>query len=112
MFKGNMWTGLATILAGIFLVLVIVTTLLNFQNRTLQANLNQRQQYINQSMQLSQVYQLLVRSLATASVNNAGIKQLLASVGLNVTYHPNVQPAPASPTTTPVTPSKPADSRK
>jgi len=122
MFKGNLWTRMPTILAGIFLILVIVTTVLNFQNRSIQADVNQRQQFITQSAQLSQIDQLLIRSLATASVKNAGIKQLLASVGLNVTYQPNTQSAPSSSTTTaptgapatstPVAPVKPAPPRK
>jgi hypothetical protein len=122
MFKGNLWTRMPTILAGIFLVLVMVTTVLNFQNRSIQADVNQRQQFITQSAQLSQINQLLIRSLATASVKNAGIKQLLASVGLNVTYQPNTPSAPSSPTTTaptgtpptstPVAPVKPTAPRK
>ena len=122
MFKGNLWTVSATILAGIFVILVIVTTVLNFQNRAIQADVNQRQQFINQSAQLSQIDQLLIRSLATVSVKNAGIKQLLSSVGLNVTYQPNAQSAPTTststaptstpPTSTSVTPVKPAAPRK
>jgi len=122
MFKGNLWTGSTTVLAAIFLILVIGTTVLNFQNRAIQAEVNQRQQYISQSAQLSQIDQLLIRSLATASVKNAGIKQLLASVGLNVTYQPDTQSAPTGPTSNsptstpstsaPVAPAKPTAPRK
>jgi len=108
MFKNNLWTGAPTILAAIFMILVIVTTVMNFQNRAIQADVNQRQQYITQSAQLSQIDQLLIRSLATASVKNAGIKQLLSSVGLNVTYQPNTQSAPSGPTSTAPTSTPPA----
>ncbi|MFZ0694268.1 MAG: hypothetical protein WAN51_08985, partial [Alphaproteobacteria bacterium] len=55
-------------------------------NRGLQIDVNTRQQFINQSIQLSRLQQELVTALATTSVknNNDAIRQILADVGITI----------------------------
>ena len=57
-------------LSGLTLALVVAYIVLVQDNRTVQTQVNQRQQFINQSAQLSRVNEALIRALATATVNN------------------------------------------
>jgi LPS O-antigen subunit length determinant protein (WzzB/FepE family) len=93
----RLWSGSATILAMALFVLAVGMTVLNFQNRSLQSEVNQRQQFINQSAQFSQVNQALVKLMATASIKNAAIKQMLVRAGFNVVYEPPPPPSASDP---------------
>ena len=86
---------LSTIIASLMLILVVANAFIFVGNQSTQTEVNQRQQFINQTAALSRVYEALVRSLAqaTASTNDERLRALLAQNGITVTVTPN--PAPA-----------------
>ena len=73
-------------LSGITLILVIVYLVLIEQNRAVQAEVNQRQQFINQSIQFGRINETLVHALATVSVNQKDdkLRDLLAQNGITI----------------------------
>jgi hypothetical protein len=75
---------IATGLSVLVLILVVVNAVLFEGNRTAQADLSTRGQYIQQSLQLEPIYQALVRSLAEMAANrsDAQIGTLLSSQGI------------------------------
>jgi hypothetical protein len=83
--------GTLSALALIALVLVIVNAALFSSNRTTQADVAGRQQFIQQSVQLETLYQQLVRSLAELSAknNDAQLKSVLAAQGITFSIAPN-----------------------
>jgi hypothetical protein len=89
-------------LAGITLVLVVVYVVLVQENRSVQAEVNQRQQFINQGIQLGRINDALIRALAAAAVDNNDdkLRELLAQNGITInpaTGAPEKQAAPAAP---------------
>jgi hypothetical protein len=72
------------------LILLAVNVFLVESNQTVQAEVNQRQQFINQTIQLSRVNEVLVRMLANAAVsaNDDKLRDLLAQQGITVTVTP------------------------
>jgi len=68
------------------MILVCINFVIASGNRSLQIQINTRQQFINQSIQLSQFHKELVTALGTAAVknNNEAIRQILADVGITV----------------------------
>lgn len=95
MASGKLLFWLMTSLAGISVVLVVVNGIIFLVNQSAQAEINQRQQFINQSAQLGRVQEGLVRALAQSAANNKDdqLRDLLAQYG--VTY--TVNPSPAAP---------------
>ena len=94
-------------LSGMTLVLVVVYIVLIQGNRSVQSEVNQRQQFINQSIQLGRVNDALIRALATMAVSNNDdkLRDLLAQSGITInptTGAPERETAPAAaaPTTT------------
>ena len=88
-------------LSGITLVLVIVYIFLVQENRSVQAEVNQRQQFINQSIQLGRINDALIRALAAAAVENNDdkLRELLAQNGIAInptTGAPEKQATPAA----------------
>src|SRR5437879_3625672 len=87
-----MWTlrtigfWIATALASLALLLVIVDGWLVSSNASVRGEVTGRQQYINQSVQLSRLNQELVNELGSLATgkNNAAIKQMLAESGITV----------------------------
>jgi hypothetical protein len=77
-----MTVGLAAA-AGALIVAYIV---LVQDNRTVQAEVNRRQQFINQSIQLGRVNEALIRALAAAAVSNNDdkLRDLLAENGITI----------------------------
>ena len=73
-------------LSGLTLLLVVAYIVLVQDNRTVQAQVNQRQQFINQSTQLSRVNEALIRALATAAISNKDdrLRDLLAQNGITI----------------------------
>src|SRR5262245_29068051 len=73
-------------LSAITLVLVIVYIVLIQDNRSVQAEVNQRQQFINQSIQLGRINDALIRALAGAAVENNDdkLRDLLAQNGITI----------------------------
>lgn len=84
-------------LAGFSLLLVIVYIVLVQDNRSVQLEVNQRQQFINQSVQLGRINEALIRALATAAVKNNDdkLRDLLAQRG--ITINAAGEPVPSSP---------------
>ena len=106
----------ATGIAVLALVLVIANSILVLDNESRQAEVNQRQQFINQSVQLARISQSLVTALAQTAVKNddKDIREMLASSGFTIQQ---ASPAPqsitppaeqASPAPAVATPTKPA----
>jgi hypothetical protein len=87
-------------LAGLALVLVAVYIILVQDNRSVQAEVNRRQQFINQSIQLVRVSEALVRALAAAAANGKDdkLRELLAQNGItiNAAGEPERTPPPTA----------------
>ena len=73
-------------LSGITFVLVVVYLFLVQQNRSVQAEVNQRQQFINQSIQLNRINDALIRALSAVAVNDKDdkLRDLLAQNGITI----------------------------
>ena len=114
----GMWTlkrigfWVATALASLAVLLVFINGWLVTSNGGIRGEVNARQQYINQSVQLSRVNQELVNELGGFALrNNAAIKQLLAETGITVVGQAPApgQAAPAAAgQATPAAPANPA----
>ena len=76
-----------TAVGALSLLLVIVNAVLFLGNRSSQIEVNNRQQYVQQSIQLEGLYREMVKALADLSVktNDKQIKDMLASQGITVT---------------------------
>ena len=73
-------------LSGLTLLLIVAYIVLVQDNRSVQMQVNQRQQFINQSIQLSRVNDALIRALATTAVNNKDdkLRDLLTQNGITI----------------------------
>lgn len=80
-------------LAVLVLLLVIVNILLMAGNQSLQLSVNERQQYIAETIQLEALNRQVIGVLAEMALktNDGQLKELLAGVGINLS------PAPAQP---------------
>ena len=87
-----------TALAAIALLLAIANMILFSQNRTAQAEVTQRAQYIQQAAQLEPLYREMVKALGEMSVrnNDTQLRDMLAKQGITVNLAPP-QTAPAAP---------------
>jgi hypothetical protein len=88
-------------LSGITLVLVVVYIVVIQDNRSVQAEINQRQQFINQSIQLGRINDALIRALAATAVSNKDdkLRELLTQNGITInptTGAPEREAAPAA----------------
>jgi hypothetical protein len=83
-------------IAGLGLVLVIINIVLFTGNRSIQAEVNTRQQFINQSLQLDRLNRELITALANLAArnNDEQLKNLLTSHG--ITFSVN-QPGTSAP---------------
>ena len=86
-------------LSGITFILVVVYLFVVQQNRSVQAEVNQRQQFINQSIQFNRVNDALIRALAAVAVSDKDdkLRDLLAQNGITInakTGSPVEAPAP------------------
>jgi hypothetical protein len=99
------WTLVA--LSAATLILVVVNIFLARDVRSVQAEVNQRQQFINQSIRLSQVNSVLIRALAQAAINDKDdkLRALLAENGITVAASGSTTtPAPGAEPKSPTTP--------
>jgi hypothetical protein len=73
-------------LSGITLILVVAYIVLIQNNRSVQAEVNQRQQFINQSIQLGRISDALIRALAATAVTDKDdkLRDLLAQNGVTI----------------------------
>lgn len=80
-------------LAVLVLLLVIANILLMAGNQSLQLSVNERQQYIAETIQLEALNRQVIGVLAEMALktNDGQLKELLAGVGINLS------PAPAQP---------------
>ena len=76
--------------------LVVAYIILVQDNRTVQAEVNRRQQFINQSIQLGRINEVLIRALATTAVskNDDKLRDLLAENG--ITINASGEPVPSA----------------
>ena len=76
-----------TVVGALTLLLVIVNAALFLYNRSSQIEVNNRQQYVQQSIQLEGLYREIVKALADLSVknNDKQIRDMLTSQGITVT---------------------------
>ena len=73
-------------LSGFSLILVVAYIILVQNNRSVQLQVNQRQQFINQSIQLGRINEALIRALAAAAVSNKDdkLRDLLTQHGITI----------------------------
>src|SRR5690242_6307299 len=73
-------------LSALALALVVGYIILVQDNRRVQVEVNQRQQFINQSLQLGRINEALVRALAAAAVSNKDdkLRDLLTEIGITI----------------------------
>ncbi len=95
------WT--VTGCGGLLLLVVVINIFLFLHNRSLQGDVNNRQLYINQSLQLEQLNREIVTALANlaAKNNDEDIKQLLATHGITFSLNPSSSANTSSQTQTP-----------
>jgi hypothetical protein len=95
-------------LSGLTLVLVVAYIVLVQDNRSVQAEVNQRQQFINQSIQLGRVNEALIRALATTAIGSKDdkLRELLTQNGITINAAGEAVPAAGKPASesTPATP--------
>ena len=87
-------------LSGITLILVVAYIVLVQDDHTMQAEVNQRQQFINQSIQLGRVDEALIRALAANAGKDDKLRELLAQNGISInatTGAPERESAPPAP---------------
>src|SRR5690348_17010748 len=65
---------------------IVVYIFLVQDNRSAQREVNQRQQFVNQTLQLSRINEALIRALATAAANSKSekLRDLLAQNGIAI----------------------------
>jgi hypothetical protein len=93
------WQHRLLIALGILaLVLVAANAVMFSQNRDAQLGINQRQQFIQQTVPLEGLYRDIVKALAELGVknNDQQVLQMLAAQGINVSVN-----APAAPAASP-----------
>jgi hypothetical protein len=93
-------------LSGLTLALVVAYIVLVQDNRSVQAEVSQRQQFINQSSQLGRINEALIRALASTAASNKDdrLRDLLAQNGITINAAGEAAPSgsgPAVQTTTP-----------
>ena len=84
----------------ITLILVVAYIVLVQDDHTMQAEVNQRQQFINQSIQLGRVNEALIRALAANAGKDDKLRELLAQNGISInatTGAPERESAPPAP---------------
>ena len=87
-------------LASLCVVLVLANIVLFVQNRQMQADINQRAQYIQRTAQLEPLYRDIVKALADLSVrnNDPQLRDVLSKQGITISTNPTpaVPAAPAA----------------
>ena len=85
-------------IAALGLVFVVVNIFLFLGNRSIQGEVNDRQQFINQSIQLDRLNRELIAALANLAARNNDdqLRNLLASHGITFTVNPPANAAPGA----------------
>lgn len=94
-------TLLAAGLAATTVVLVVLNAFLVFRNQGIEAEVQQRQLIINQSLQVNQVSNVLLQMLGQVVVatKDPDIQSLLTEFGVTITQNTPPPAAPAAPPT-------------
>lgn len=89
---------IATALGGLCLLLALANVTLASMNRGLQGDIAQRQQYVQQSVQLEGLYREIIRALAElgARNNDQDVRALLQRHGITYTVNAPAAPAPGA----------------
>ncbi len=93
------------VLAALALLLVVANGIVFSLNRGVQTEVNARQQFVQQSVQLEDLYREIVKALAELGVKNGDqqIVQMLSAQGINVSVT-NSPPPAATPQAPPPAP--------
>ena len=89
MFRKELLARLSIVLTIIFFILTLTETAMLFVNRNLQAEVNQRRNYISQTSRLTQINQALLKAMAISSIKNEKIRKILSNAGYKITYKQN-----------------------
>jgi uncharacterized protein YpmS len=97
--KGSVWEMVAMTLAGLSLVLVIVNAGLVIRNQSIQVEVSQRQQVINQGLQFARIRQVLAQYIANVATQkkDAELSEVLTRHGIALSNPPAAPGAPAAP---------------
>lgn len=89
---------LLTVCGALALLLVVANVGMSLNNRVAQEEVNTRQQYINQGVQVSRLNNQIAEALATlsAQTGDAAIRDLLAANGITFTAEDEAEPGPES----------------
>lgn len=90
------WEVATMALAALSLLLVVVNAILVIRNQSIQFDVNQRQQTINQGLQFARIRQTLVQFLGNLAVskNDRDLTDLLTRHGITVTAPSTAPTAP------------------
>lgn len=103
------WQFSILVLLGVAaLLLAFGNGVLFTQNRAGQAEVNARQQYLQQTVSLEGLYRDIVKALAELAVknNDQQLLQMLGAQGINVSVNASPAPAPQAAPQTPAAPVK------
>lgn len=94
--KAPIWETATMTMAALSLLLVVVNAVFVLRNQSIQFEVTQRQQVINQGLQFARIRQTLVQYLGNLAVskNDHDLSNLLTRHGISVT------PPPAAPAAT------------
>jgi hypothetical protein len=94
--KTRYW--ILTLIAAAGFLVMLVSIALGVTNNNSRADINQRQQFVQQSVQLEGLYKEIVRALAElgARNNDGDVKALLQKHGITYNVNPPA-PAPVAP---------------
>ncbi|PYN73163.1 MAG: hypothetical protein DMD96_33075 [Candidatus Rokuibacteriota bacterium] len=96
--RGDIW---ATLAGAAAIILFVVNVVLVERNRSLQGEINLRQQFIQQSVQLEALNRDLISAIANLSVRNKDeqLKTILTQQGITFNVAPSL-PGPTAPSAT------------
>jgi hypothetical protein len=93
--KGSIWEIVTMTAAALSLILVIVNAGLTLRNQSIQVDINQRQQVINQGLQFARIRQVLAQYIANVATakKDADLSEILTRHGITLAAPP-ATPAP------------------
>ena len=93
-----------TLIAAACFAAMLASTILGYNNAKARADVNQRQQFVQQSVQLEGLYKEIVRALAEmgARNNDGDVKAMLQKNGITYTANASAPGSPAPGTPAPV----------
>ena len=92
------WHGWVTLLAAITIILVLINIVLFERNRSIQAEVSARAQYIQQTAQLEGLKREIVNAIANLAVRNQddALRTILTQQGITINPGPGHAGAPAA----------------